>query len=51
VKGDDEQQKIFRELQLRAHGGESSLDNWSLLLTRQPSKLKKIMHLENKAVK
>ncbi|XP_028394505.1 ATP-dependent DNA helicase PIF1-like [Dendronephthya gigantea] len=39
VQGNDPEQTQFRELLLRLRKGESTVDDWKLLLTRQPLKI------------
>lgn len=42
VKGTDPEQKSFRDFLLRLRNGETSQDDWKLLLTRQPSQANNI---------
>ena len=51
AKGSDPGQEMFRHLELRACNGDSSLDDWKLLLTRQPSSVENISHFKSNAVK
>lgn len=51
AKGSSSDQHLFRELQLRARDGNSSVDDWNLLLTRIPSKVFNITEFEKEAVK
>ena len=51
AKGSDPQQETFRQLLLRARNGDSTLDDWKLLLTWQPSSVKNIAHFQKNAVK
>lgn len=44
-------QHLFRELQLRARDGNSSVDDWNLLLTRIPSKVFYVTEFEKQATK
>ncbi|XP_028404097.1 uncharacterized protein LOC114526773 [Dendronephthya gigantea] len=47
VQGVTSEQIIFRELLLRLRKGESTIDDWKLLLTRQPSKVTNIKEFED----
>lgn len=40
AKGSNKEQEKFRQLQIRARNGDSSLEDWDLLLTRQPNRIK-----------
>jgi ATP-dependent exoDNAse (exonuclease V) alpha subunit len=51
AKGCDPEQERFRQLQLRARDGDSSLDDWKLLLTRQPASVQNIAYFQENAVK
>ena len=42
VQGNNPEQTQFRELLLRLRKGESTLDNWKLLLTRQPASVENL---------
>ena len=41
------EQVQFRDLSLRLRKGESTVDDWKLLLTRQPSNVTNLCDLEN----
>lgn len=51
ARGNDTDQKIFRQLQERARNGDSSLKDWNLLLSRSPSKIQHLEHFKNNAVR
>ena len=50
-KGTDIAQQQFRDLQTRARDGNSSLDDWNLLLSRIPQNVENIADFETSAVK
>ena len=47
VQGITSQQEQFRDLLLRLRKGESTVDDWNLLLTRQPSNLINLCDFED----
>ena len=47
AQGATSEQQAFRELLLRLRTGDSTEDDWRLILTRQPSAVKNISHFEN----
>ena len=47
VQGKTSEQVCFRELLLRLRKGESTIDDWKLLLTHQPSKVTNIQQFNN----
>ena len=47
VQGDNPEQTRFRELLLRLRKGESTVDDWKLLLTRQPSNVDNLSAFED----
>ena len=47
VKGSDQEQTVFRDLLLRLRNGESTEQDWELLLTRQPSHIENIEHFKD----
>ena len=51
AKGTDIAQQQFRDLQTRARDGNSSLDDWNLLLSRTPQNVENIADFETSAVK
>ena len=51
ARGDDTHQKIFRQLQEGARNGDSTLEDWNLLLSRSPNRLQHLEHFKNEAVR
>lgn len=51
AKGDDIDQQMFRQLQIRARNGDSSLEEWNILLLRSPDKVRKLIHFQNNAIR
>jgi len=51
AKGTDIGQKQFRDLQTRARDGNSSIEDWNLLLSRTPQTVNNITHFKTSAVK
>ena len=51
AKGDDRDQQTFRQLQMRARDGESSIDDWNILLSRSPSKVQNLLYFQKNAVR
>ena len=51
AKGASSDQKTFRQLQVNARDGNSSVNDWQLLLTRTPSNVQNIHEFESSAVK
>ena len=51
AKGTDIAQQQFRDLQTRARDGNSSIEDWNLLLSRTPQNVNNITHFETSAVK
>ena len=51
TKGSNREQENFRQLQMRARNGVSSLEDWKLLLTRNPDKTENLQHFEDCAIK
>ena len=47
VQGSDNEQVRFRDLLLRLHKGESTVEDWELLLTRQPSNVANLSDFQN----
>lgn len=47
VQGDNPEQTQFRELLLRLRKGESTLDDWKLLLTRQPTNVDNLVEFSD----
>lgn len=42
---------MFRQLQIRARNGDSSLDDWNILLLRSPNKVRNLIHFQNNAIR
>ena len=51
TKGSNREQENFRQLQMRARNGDSSLEDWKLLLARNPNKTENLQHFEDCAIK
>ena len=51
AKGNDVEQENFRQLQMRARNGDSSLQDWEALLERNPTKVQNLTHFKNCAVR
>lgn len=51
TKGSNREQQNFRQLQMRARNGDSSLEDWKLLLARNPDKTENLQHFEDCAIK
>lgn len=51
TKGSNREQENFRQLQVRARNGDSSLEDWKLLLTRNPDKTENLQHFKDCAIK
>ena len=51
TKGSNREQENFRQLQMRARNSDSSLEDWKLLLARNPDKTEKLQHFEDCAIK
>lgn len=51
AKGRNIAQQQFRDLQTRARNGNSSIEDWNLLLSRTPQNVNNITHFETSAVK
>ncbi|KAK2560839.1 hypothetical protein P5673_016650 [Acropora cervicornis] len=51
ARGGDDVQQRFRAIQIRARDGNSNLDDWNMLLLRQPRNVVDIHNFENFAVK
>lgn len=51
AKGADAQQEIFRALQIRARDGNSTIEDWNMLLSRQPQKVENINEFQESAVR
>lgn len=47
AKGNNEEQEKFRQLQMRARNGDFTVDDWELLLTRQPNRIQNLEHFHN----
>jgi ATP-dependent exoDNAse (exonuclease V) alpha subunit len=47
VQGNDPEQTRFRELLLRLRKGQSTVDEWKLLLTRQPTNIDNLSQFKN----
>ena len=47
VQGNNPEQTCCRELLLRPRKGESTVDDWKLLLTRQPTKVDNFLEFNN----
>ena len=47
VCGENLEQQRFRALLYRLRNGDSSKDDWQLLLTRQPTKVARLLDFEN----
>ena len=48
-KGEDSNQKRFRQVLLNIHNGNSTEDDWDLLLTRTPASIKNVINSEEYA--
>ena len=51
AEGNDSKQNLFRQLQMWVRDGHSSLEDWELLLSRNPTKVENLQNFENCAVK
>ena len=51
AKGNNREQENFRQLQMRARNGDSSVQDWKLLLTKSPDKTENLQHFEDCAIK
>ena len=50
-KGSNWEQENFRQLQIRARIGDSSLEDWKRLLARNPAQIENVQHFEDCAIK
>lgn len=48
--GADDEQQRFRALQIRARDGNSNLEDWNMLLLRQPQNVVDIDNFQNTSV-
>lgn len=51
AEGNDSKQNLFRQLQMWVRDGHSSLEDWELLLSRNPIKVENLQNFENCSVK
>lgn len=51
AEGNDSKQNLFRQLQMWVRDDHSSLEDWELLLSRNPTKVENLQNFENCAVK
>ena len=51
ASGDDNSQNLFRELQINLRNGESTMQDWNMLLSRTPPKVSNLQTFEKHAVK
>ena len=51
VNGDSTSQSLFREILLRARNGESTADDWQVLLSRTPQQIQNLAEFESAAIR